>query len=157
MAVTSFPLLVIPCKVGRESLFKKGTPASATNRHRGWHGAVSAPCTAAIAGHYFTNLAHREWARFNFLKRRAHCKKDEGQGDKQDKNSLHGVHPPYPLAPCRAHGGRATVQACYSWNLVSSQSFSPCLQAIRNCTLLATAQCRIFVSVWPGDIRLHAR
>ena len=43
LAVTSFPLLVIPCKVCRESLFKKGTPASAANRHRGWHGAMSAP------------------------------------------------------------------------------------------------------------------
>ena len=34
---------VFTCKVCRESLFKKGTPVAATNRHRGWHGAVNAP------------------------------------------------------------------------------------------------------------------
>ena len=64
--------------------------------------------------------------------------------------------PSFWLAPRQAQAKikRATVQACYSWNLVSSQSFSPSLQAIRNCTPLGTAQCRTSVNVWLGDTRL---
>mgnify|MGYP003319524834 CR=1 FL=1 len=39
---------------------------------------------------------------------------DEGHSYKQDENDPHGYCPPYPLAPCRAHGGRATVQERYT-------------------------------------------
>ena len=33
---------------------KKGTPASAANRHRGWHGAVNAPMHSYLFGSIFT-------------------------------------------------------------------------------------------------------
>ena len=39
---------------------------------------------------------------------------DQGHSYKQDENDPHGYCPPYPLAPCRAHGGRATVQERYT-------------------------------------------
>ncbi len=32
-----------PCQEGLNWLLKKGTPASAGHRHRGWHGAINAP------------------------------------------------------------------------------------------------------------------
>ena len=123
MAVTSFPLLVIPCKVCRESLFKKGTPASAANRHRGWHGAVNAPMHSCLAGIPFRPrpTANGPGSLLSGVRRR---QQDQGHSYKQDENDPHGYCPPYPLAPCRAHGGRATVQERYTAIPYSLQSLS---------------------------------
>ena len=46
--------------------------------------------------------------------------------EEQDASDPHGYCPPYPLAPCRAHGGRATVQERYTAILYPLQSLSSC-------------------------------
>ena len=52
---------------------------------------------------------------------------DQGHSYKQDENDPHGYCPPYPLAPCRAHGRRATVQERYTVVLYRLQSLSSCV------------------------------
>ena len=54
-----------PCQVRREALFKKGTPASAENRHRGWHGAVNAPVHGCRFRELFFDPDPSHWAGVN--------------------------------------------------------------------------------------------
>ena len=54
-----------PCQARREALFKKGTPASAGNRHRGWHGAVNAPVHGCLVCVMFIDPDPLHWAGVN--------------------------------------------------------------------------------------------
>ncbi len=50
------------CNPLRLRLLKKGTPASAANRHRGWHGAVNAPVHGCFRETLFYDPDPCHWA-----------------------------------------------------------------------------------------------
>jgi len=56
---------ISPCQRARKDLFKKGTPASAENRHRGWHGAVCAPVHGCFRENHFFDPDPCHWAGVN--------------------------------------------------------------------------------------------
>ena len=56
---------ISPCQRARKALFKKGTPASARNRHRGWHGAVCAPVHGCFRENHFFDPDPCHWAGVN--------------------------------------------------------------------------------------------
>ena len=87
------------CQEAPEWLCKKGAPASAVNRHRGWRGAVCAPLSTRLPVSYC--FRPRIWfaqIRGQLLHGVRRQQQDEYQREERDqKQTRHGRYPPLPL------------------------------------------------------------
>ena len=87
------------CQATLEWLCKKGTPASARNRCRGWHGAVCAPRITRLPRrfHFRPRICLRQ-IRGQLLHGVRRQQQDEYQREERDqKQTRHGRYPPLPL------------------------------------------------------------
>ena len=87
------------CQAALEWLCKKGTPASAGHRYRGWHGAVCAPRVTRLPRRF--HFRPRIWfaqIRGQLLHGVRRQQQDEYQREERDqKQTRHGRYPPLPL------------------------------------------------------------
>ena len=87
------------CQRAPEWLCKKGTPASAGHRYRGWHGAVCAPRVTRLPRRF--HFRPRIWfaqIRGQLLHGVRRQQQDEYQREERDqKQTRHGRYPPLPL------------------------------------------------------------
>ena len=113
-----------PCQRARKDLFKKGTPASARNRHRGWHGAVCAPVHGCRKWTTFFDPDPCQWAGVNCYSAIDAENRTKATAISRMKTVRMADALLFPLAPCRAHGRRATVHGGYSVLFMWPQGFS---------------------------------
>ena len=82
----------------------KGNPGSCANRNRGWHGAVSAPCTAASIRTMFYDLGPSPGPGSTLIQRQT---PKRGQGPQQQagpKQVSAWRHPPFSVCAVPTHG-----------------------------------------------------
>jgi len=95
---------IFPCQRARKALFKKGTPASAANRHRGWHGAVCAPVHGCRKWTTFFDPDPCQWAGVNCYSATDAENRTKATAISRMKTIRMADALLYPFAPCQAHG-----------------------------------------------------